>query len=587
MDRVIVRFLSGAQANQERAFTAAELQAGLSAGRDPAARIVFDSNEDAVSRQHCRIEADPQSSHGFWIADLNSSNGVYVNGARIDGRARVEHGDVIRLGAGGPEIALMADPAPPAAMLATRVVNVVADPAPTREVRLGETADAASSAAKTGASGSGQAPRQVGRATVERMINQERHTGNKRLFQYGALAAAVLALVLGWQFYQSREKDRMAAIERQGLEAKMAKERAESDKTSKELQSKLDAARRISDDFSQSTVFIETAWKLVDTASGKQVFHQYMPARKNDDGSITPKLPMYLRTVDGTIEPVVWTDDGRGVNEAIGGGGTGSGFIVSENGFALTNKHVAAGWFIPYSLPAPGVLVGPDGRGGIKMLSVLEQREIRSLRWVPVRAAMLGGKDFEFKRLEGRVDFLDVTFANNKLRIPARIARVSNEHDVALLKIDTPAPLKKVELWDNYESVKGGDPVVLLGYPSVSPLGVVATRSREMNSANQREFSVIPDVTVNQGIISRTLRGSGSQKVDGGSSEDYISMFGDVYQVGINTAGPGNSGGPLFSPDGRVIAIHTYGRTIPGASVSFATPIRFALPLLGVAPAVR
>ena len=39
MDRVIIRFLSGAQANQERSFTATELAQGLTAGRDPGARI--------------------------------------------------------------------------------------------------------------------------------------------------------------------------------------------------------------------------------------------------------------------------------------------------------------------------------------------------------------------------------------------------------------------------------------------------------------------------------------------------------------------------------------------------------------------
>jgi S1-C subfamily serine protease len=98
---------------------------------------------------------------------------------------------------------------------------------------------------------------------------------------------------------------------------------------------------------------------------------------------------------------------------------------------------------------------------------------------------------------------------------------------------------------------------------------------------------VVPDVTVNQGIISRTLRGTGSQKVEGGTSEDYISQFGDVYQVSINTAGSGNSGGPLFAPDGRVIGIHTYGRSTASATVSFATPIRFANGLMGVEPTLK
>ena len=586
MDRVIVRFLSGSQANQERSFAASELASGLTCGRDPASRIVFDAGEDAVSRQHCRIEADPDHAYGFVVVDLKSSNGVFINGVRVTERGQVEHGDIVRVGQGGPEISLSADPAPPAGLRPTRVVNVVQQPAPTREMPV-EAASAATAAAAGTNAATAEVPRQIGRATVERMIGQERSAGTKRLVQLGVLGAAVIALVTGWQFYQGREKERVAAAALASQEKLAAEARAKAEAQTQELQAKLEAARRIADAFSQSTIFIETAWKLVETSSGKQVFHVHAPPRKAADGSDIPKMPMYMRSNDGTIEPVVWTDDGRGMNEAIGSGGTGSGFIVAENGFALTNKHVAAGWFMPYRLPAPGVLVGPDGKGGAKIVGELGEQQIAGLRWIPVRAAMLGGKDFEFKRLEGRVDFLDVTFQKNKLRIPARIARVSTEHDVALLKLDTPAALKKVELWDNYDSIKAGDPVVLLGYPAVSPMGVVATRSREMNTAGQREFAVVPDVTVNQGIISRTLRGTGSQKVEGGTSEDYISLFGDVYQVSINTAGSGNSGGPLFAPDGRVIGIHTYGRSTSSATVSFATPIRFANALMGVEPTLK
>lgn len=577
MERVIVRFLSGSQANQERSFTAAELSQGLSAGRDPACRIVLETNEDSVSRQHARLEGDPNAPYSFWVADLNSSNGTYVNGARIEGRAKVEHGDVIRLGHGGPEFSVLADPAPPAALRPTRVVNVLPEPAATREIRVDELAATAAPADPAG--------RNVGRATVERLIGEERKSSARRLVQVGALAAAAVALVAGWQFYQARDLERKAEQGRIAVLDSTSKTKIDTDAKTTQLEMQMGAARRISDSFAPSTVYIETAWKLVETNSGKQVFHMYLPPRKNKDGSTTPKLPMYYQSPDGAIEPVVWTDDGKGLNEPIGDGGRGSGFVVSESGFALTNKHVVAGWFMPYNLPAPGVLVGSDGKGGVKPLGVLPEQQIKSLRWIPARAAMLGGKNFEFKQLEGRVDFLDVTFTKNKLRIPSRIARVSNEHDVALIKIDTPTALKKVELWDNYEQVRAGDPVVLLGYPAISPLAAAVTTSKEMNASNQRDVTIIPDVTVNQGIISRALRGA--QKSAGAGADEYVSMFGDVYQVAINTAGAGNSGGPLFSPDGRVIGIHTYGRSMAGATVSFATPIRFALPLLDVQAAMR
>jgi pSer/pThr/pTyr-binding forkhead associated (FHA) protein len=47
-----------------------------------------------VSREHCRF----QFNHGGWrIVDLNSLNGVYVNGARIRRMAVIHSGDQIRI----------------------------------------------------------------------------------------------------------------------------------------------------------------------------------------------------------------------------------------------------------------------------------------------------------------------------------------------------------------------------------------------------------------------------------------------------------------------------------------------------------
>jgi ABC transport system ATP-binding/permease protein len=62
-------------------------------GRDSSANIVFDST--AVSRQHARLRVDDQS---VWLEDLGSSNGTYLNGDKIQGRAALKNGDRIGLG---------------------------------------------------------------------------------------------------------------------------------------------------------------------------------------------------------------------------------------------------------------------------------------------------------------------------------------------------------------------------------------------------------------------------------------------------------------------------------------------------------
>ena len=55
-------------------------------------RLFFDTS---VSREHCVIEA---SDDRVEIKDLNSRNGVKINGELISGSAQLQAGDVISLG---------------------------------------------------------------------------------------------------------------------------------------------------------------------------------------------------------------------------------------------------------------------------------------------------------------------------------------------------------------------------------------------------------------------------------------------------------------------------------------------------------
>lgn len=62
-------------------------------GRGVACRIRF--NDPSVSREHVRFSLAPE---GLEIEDLGSSNGTLVNGDPIDGRQRLRHGDIVRIG---------------------------------------------------------------------------------------------------------------------------------------------------------------------------------------------------------------------------------------------------------------------------------------------------------------------------------------------------------------------------------------------------------------------------------------------------------------------------------------------------------
>jgi hypothetical protein len=203
----------------------------------------------------------------------------------------------------------------------------------------------------------------IGRATVERMISQTKTTNKKLVI---GISAAVVGLVLllfgGLHYYQKREA-RIAEERRLADEARNQQERdriatqvAQNAAVGQNTKSMALAGVDIAEKFVPSTVFIEVSWKLIDTRTGKQVYH----AVKNRAGvkelldlhepelamisrRFRDELPVYIKKGD-VIEPVLIVSDGTGPSHPIGGRHTGSGFVVTDNGFILTNRHVAAPW---------------------------------------------------------------------------------------------------------------------------------------------------------------------------------------------------------------------------------------------------
>jgi pSer/pThr/pTyr-binding forkhead associated (FHA) protein len=71
-----------------------EVTAATTVGRDAGTGIRLERDEFASAR-HARLE--PRTD-GIWIADLGSTNGTFVNGARVMSAQSLRPGDVVRIG---------------------------------------------------------------------------------------------------------------------------------------------------------------------------------------------------------------------------------------------------------------------------------------------------------------------------------------------------------------------------------------------------------------------------------------------------------------------------------------------------------
>jgi FHA domain len=68
--------------------------APLTLGRGGQNTIALDGDEFASAR-HAQVEA---RSDGLWVEDLGSTNGTFVNGARVTTPRKLQAGDIVRVG---------------------------------------------------------------------------------------------------------------------------------------------------------------------------------------------------------------------------------------------------------------------------------------------------------------------------------------------------------------------------------------------------------------------------------------------------------------------------------------------------------
>src|SRR5262245_21838423 len=208
MQRTVLRHVSRSKAGQVEEFPLAHFRE-LIFGRDPSSSVKYDPNkDDLVGRQHAKIVQDPSDPTQFVISDLNSRNGTFVNRQRIVGAARIAPGDMVQFGAGGPEFQFDLEPRPQTDTRPTRLEGTTASygsspaTAPPTRMGVGSAPGAPVMSMPMSPGPTMPASGQVGRATVERMIAQNKSDSRKFVLIGGAALILVVLALAGFLIYQ-------------------------------------------------------------------------------------------------------------------------------------------------------------------------------------------------------------------------------------------------------------------------------------------------------------------------------------------------------------------------------------------------
>jgi S1-C subfamily serine protease len=213
----------------------------------------------------------------------------------------------------------------------------------------------------------------------------------------------------------------------------------------------------------------------------------------------------------------------KGINEY-----TGSGFLVSADGLILTNRHIAEPWW-----------------------------EMEMSPYIHIEPT-----------IEPRFEIFRAFFPGIKEPFALKVEKISDEVDVALLRIDTRgAKIPVLELDVTGKGAVVGEPMLLLGYPAGVNAIFAKTDPEIVKQLFNLPFIPLVQELSNWGLI-RPLA------TQGHLSDIMYNRI--VYDAQTTTGG---SGGPIFNTRGKVIGIN-YG-VFPGFRGSnFGVPISYGIDLI-------
>jgi DNA-binding response OmpR family regulator/S1-C subfamily serine protease len=208
----------------------------------------------------------------------------------------------------------------------------------------------------------------------------------------------------------------------------------------------------------------------------------------------------------------------------------GTGFLVSANGRILTNHHVAEPWW-----------------NNDELSSALQEG------------------------LEPVIDRMEAYFPSSPRTFPASVDKISSEADLATLRVSL-GDLKRAVLTIDAapQGSVSGEPVVLMGYPT----GIDAVLARADDST-VRDIVKASHGDLNQVLAALAKSNLIHPVVTQGHLGDVLP---DKFIYDAQTTS-GGSGGPLFNPQGKVIAIN-YAVIRDFGGSNFGIPGHFAQALL-------